>query len=123
MLDDLSDDKDQYKGGRLEGNPPIKSNGNRSKMVEFLGQFKCFIRINKATTIAKDPYKKSAYFLLLLKGPNIKGWLARQDKWLDKVDKDPTILPWRMNEWDVLESKFKKAFTNYAEQEKANEEL
>ena len=122
-LDDLSDNEDWYKGGQLEGNPPTKFNGNWSKTVEFLGQFKCFMRINKAATIAKDPYKKSAYFLSLLEGPNVEGWLACQDEWLDKVDEDPTILPWRMNEWDVLESKFKKSLTDYAEQERANEEL
>ena len=93
MLDNLSNDEDQYKGGRLEGNPPTKFNSNCSKTVKFLRQFKHYTCINKATTIAKDPYKKSAYFLLLLEGPNVKEWLARQDKWLDKVDADPTILP------------------------------
>ena len=79
--------------------------------------------INKATTIAKNPYKKSTYFLSLLKGPNVEGWLACQDKWLNKVDADPTILLWHMNEWEVLENEFKKSFTDYAEQERANEEL
>ena len=81
------------------------------------------MRINKAATIAKDPYKKSAYFLSLLEGPNVEGWLACQDECLDKVDVDPTILPWHMNKWEVLESEFKKLFTDYAEQERANEEL
>ena len=112
-----------YDTNSVFADAPTKFNGNCSKTVEFLGQFKHFMHINKATTIAKDPYKKSAYFLSLLEGPNVEGWLACQDEWLDKVDEDPTILPWCMNEWDVLENEFKKSFTNYAEQERANEEL
>jgi hypothetical protein len=41
-----------------------------------------------------DPYKKCAYFLSLMEGPDVEGWLMSQDAWLDKVDADPSIIPW-----------------------------
>ena len=122
-LDNLSDNENRYKEEWLEGNSLTKFNGDHCKTVEFFGQFECYMHINKAATIAKDSYKKSAYFLSLLEGTNVEGWLACQDEWLNKVDADPTILPWHMNEWKVLESEFKKLFTNYAEQERANKKL
>jgi hypothetical protein len=46
-----------------------------------------------------------------------------QDEWLGKVEWDPSILPLFMTEWDVMEQEFKKAFIDYAVQERATEEL
>lgn len=79
--------------------------------------------MNYDAKIMRDPYKKCDYFLSLIKGPNIEGWLMTQDKWLDRVCEDPSVLPWQMNEWEVMEQEFKKAFVDYAAQERASEEL
>jgi hypothetical protein len=45
------------------------------------------------------------------------------DNWLEAVTVNYTILPWRMDEWQVMEQEFKKAFVDYAESKKANDEL
>jgi hypothetical protein len=81
------------------------------------------MRINRDADIAKDPFKKCNYFLAFFTGPDTEGWVDQQDDWLIKVDRDPFILPWRMDEWDVMEQEFKKAFVDYAEHEKANDDL
>ena len=36
---------------------------------------------------------------------------------------DPSLLPWQMNKWQVMEREFKKAFVDYARHEKANNKL
>src|SRR5882757_4169726 len=46
-----------------------------------------------------------------------------QDAWLDKVDADPSIIPWALNEWDILQGEFVKSFIDYAEHERADAEL
>jgi hypothetical protein len=117
------DDNHVGKPRRLEGVVPTKFDGNRSKTMSFLAEFKRFMRINREADIAKDPFLKSNYFLAFFTGPDTEGWVEQQDDWLASVDRDPTILPWRMNEWDIMEREFKKAFVDYAEHEKANEDL
>ena len=47
----------------------------------------------------------------------------RQDDWLDSVNIDPSILPFHMSTWDVMEREFKKAFIDYAEHERASDEM
>jgi hypothetical protein len=79
--------------------------------------------LNKYASIFQDPFRRCAYFLSLIEGPNVEGWLMAQDEWLDKVERDPSILPFLMTEWDVMEQEFKKAFIDYAVQERAAEEL
>jgi hypothetical protein len=79
--------------------------------------------MNRDAYIAKDPYKKSSYFLSLVDGPNVDGWTQQQIKWLKRVEDDPTLLPWRMNAWEVLEQEFHKAFIDYAEHERARDQL
>ena len=37
--------------------------------------------------------------------------------------KDSSLLPWQMNEWQVMEKEFKKAFIDYARHKKANDKL
>jgi hypothetical protein len=120
---DLDDDDRDNKPRRLEGVVPTKFDGNRSKTLPFLAEFKRFMRINRDADIAKDPFKKCNYFLAFFTGPDTEGWVDQQDDWLIKVDRDPSILPWRMDEWDVMEQEFKKAFVDYAEHEKANDDL
>jgi hypothetical protein len=79
--------------------------------------------MNRDADIARDPYKKCNYFLSLFEGSDTEGWIQIMDDWLEAVTVDSTILPWRMKEWQVMEREFKKAFVDYAESEKANDEL
>jgi hypothetical protein len=91
--------------------------------MAFLSQFKRFMKMNRDADIAKDPFKRCNYFLSLLDGPDTEGWVRQQDDWLDKVEEDRNLLPWLHNEWMVMEAEFKKAFIDYAEHERANDEL
>jgi hypothetical protein len=71
--------------------------------MSFLAEFKRFMRINRDVDIAKNPFLKSNYFLAFFTGPDTEGWVEQQDDWLVSIDKDPIIIPWRMNEWDIME--------------------
>ena len=79
--------------------------------------------MNDDSRISKNPMKRSAYFLTLIRGPDVRGWVKYQRKWLAEVQADPSLLPFRMTAWQVLEREFKKAFIDYAEQERAREEI
>ena len=79
--------------------------------------------MNIDVDIAKSPYKKSTYFLLLIKGPDTEGWIDEMDDWLDKVEDDCSEIPTGMNEWQYIEQQFKKSFVDYTEHEWANKEL
>ena len=79
--------------------------------------------MNDDSHISKNPMKRSAYFLTLIRGPNVRGWVKFQRKWLADIQADPSLLPFRMTAWQVLEREFKKAFIDYAEQERAHEEI
>jgi hypothetical protein len=67
----------------LEGIPPNKFEGDRAKTLSFLTQFKWFMLMNHCATIMQDPYMKSAFFLSLMDGPKIEGWMQRTYNWLD----------------------------------------
>src|ERR1700748_2232600 len=64
-ITDLSSEEDKKKdqGGRLEGDPPAFFEGDRSKTIAFLAEFKRFMMMNRKATIARDPISKSTYFL------------------------------------------------------------
>ena len=79
--------------------------------------------MNRDAEIACDLFKKCNYFLSLFEGTDTKGWVKLQDKWLEDIIDDPSLLPWQMNEWQIMEREFKKAFVDYARHEKANDEL
>jgi hypothetical protein len=79
--------------------------------------------MNKEAKLIKDPISRCAYFLSLIDGPRVKGWVQRQLNWLDRVKERDEVLPWNMNAWDVLQKEFKKAFMDYAEHKRAYNEL
>jgi hypothetical protein len=62
---------------RLEGVVPTKFDGNRSKTMSFLAEFKRFMCINRDADIAKDPFLKSNYFLAFFTGPDTEGWVEQ----------------------------------------------
>ena len=55
-------------GSRLEGDPPELFEGDRGKTMEFLVAFKRFMIMNQDLAIAKDHYKKCAYFMGRIRG-------------------------------------------------------
>jgi hypothetical protein len=79
--------------------------------------------MNNGAYIARDPIKRCSYFLSLIRGPKVKGWTRVQNDWLDLAHEDPTILPWGMTAWQVLERKFHNAFVDYTEHEQAQDEI
>jgi len=79
--------------------------------------------MNYRANIAKDPIMHSIYFLSLLEGPKCEGWVDAADRWLCHVVEDPSMIPRRSNAWKELEKCFKEAFSDYAEHERAQDEL
>ena len=92
-------------------------------MEEFLHEFKQYAQMNAGADIMADPIKKCDFFLSLFEGDNTQGFVFQSGDWLDDVINDPDELPWSMTAWQVLEREFRKAFTDYAEQEKVDQEL
>jgi hypothetical protein len=90
--------------------------------MEFLVAFKRFMIMNRDSAIAKDHYKKCAYFMGRIRGQKTRGWVQRNYDWLDNVESDPEELYGR-SPWTVLEEDFKRSFVDYAQQEKAHDDL
>jgi hypothetical protein len=55
-------------GSRLEGDPPEYFEGDQGRTMDFLIAFKRFMIMNRDSAIAKDPYKKCAYFMGCIRG-------------------------------------------------------
>jgi hypothetical protein len=79
--------------------------------------------MNHHATIMQDPYMKSAFFLSLMDGPKVEGWMQRTYDWLNQVEADPSQLPFKMTTWQALEANFKRSFVDYAEHECMQDEL
>jgi len=122
-LENLPQDDKEDKARRLEGIHPDKFNGDRSQTTRFLATFNQFMLMNYRADIAKDPIMHSIYFLSLLEGPKCEGWVDAANRWLHHIVEDPSMIPQRSNAWRELEKRFKEAFSNYAEHERAQDKL
>jgi hypothetical protein len=109
-------------GSRLEGDPSEYFEGDRSKTMDFLVAFKRFMIMNRDSAIARDPYKKCAYFMGCIRGQKTRGWVQRNYDWLDRVEEDPEEL-YERSPWVILEEDFKWSFVDYTQQKKAQDEL
>jgi Retrotransposon gag protein len=79
--------------------------------------------MNRNVAIACDPCAKAAFFLSLIGGPKVEGWIQHTYDWLDNVKADPSLLPFKMNAWQALEAEFKKAFIDYTAHKRAQDKL
>jgi len=124
-LDDLLDEPERTnnKGRRLEGIHPDKFKGDQSKTRRFLNQFNRFMLMNHKADIAKDPISKCIYFMSLLDGEKVNGWVDMAFNWLEEIEADPSLVDRFSNPWKMMEEKFKVSFTDYAEREQAQDQL
>ena len=122
-FENLPQEDKEDKARRLEGIHPDKFNGDHSQTTRFLASFNRFMLMNYKADIAKDPIMHSFYFLSLLEGPKCEGWVVAADWWLRHVVEDPSMIPRQSNAWKELEKQFKEAFSDYAECERAQDEL
>jgi len=111
------------KGCHLEGIHPDKFEGNQSKTQRFLNQFNRFMLMNHKANIAKDPISKCIYFMSLLNGEKVNGWVNMAFNWLKEIEDDPSLIDRFSNPWKMMEEKFKISFTDYAERERAQDQL
>jgi len=107
---------------RLEGNPPDRFDGNRTRTRRFLTQFQQFMLMNDGAMITQNDIKKCTYFLSLTGGPQVDGWSEMKYDWLDSIKKDPCQLMGH-SPWEVMMQDFLDAFTNFAECEQAQNTL
>ena len=122
-LENLPQDNKEDKARQLEGIHPDKFNGDRSQTTRFLATFNWFMLMNYRADIAKDPIMHSIYFLSLLEGPKCEGWVDAADRWLRHIVEDPSMIPRQSNTWKELKKRFKEAFSDYVERERAQDEL
>ena len=123
LLENLPQDDKEDKAHQLEGIHPDKYNGDRFQTTRFLAAFNQFMLMNYKADIARDLIMHSIYFLSLLEGPKCKGWVNTTDHWLQHVVDNPSMIPHQSNAWKELKKQFKEAFSDYAEQERAQDEL
>jgi len=122
-LENLPLEDKEDKAHRLEGIHPDKFNGDHSQTTRFLATFNWFMLMNYRADIMKDPIMHSIYFLSLLEGLKCEGWVDAADRWLRHVVEDPSMIPHKSNAWKELKKRFKEAFSNYAERERAQDKL
>ena len=79
--------------------------------------------MNCNVAIACNPCAKAAFFLSLIGGLKVEGWIQCTYDCLDNIEADLSLLPFKMNAWQALEAKFKKAFIDDAVHERAQDEL
>jgi len=106
----------------LEGNPPNRFDGDRTRTCRFLTQFWQFMLMNDSATIAQNDIKKCTYFLSLMGGPQVDGWSEMKYDWLDTIKKDPHQLMGH-SPWEVMMQDFLDTFTNFVEREQAQNAL
>jgi len=124
-LEDLLDEpkRTNDKGRHLEGIHPDKFEGDRSKTRRFLNQFNRFMLMNRKADIAKDPISKCIYFMSLLDGEKVNGWVDMAFNWLEEIEANPSLIDRFSNPWKMMEEKFKVSFTDYTERECAQDQL
>ena len=79
--------------------------------------------MNAGAHIARNPMARCAYFLSLINGLKVEGWVEQMYNWLNSVDQIPGLIPPGQNAWQVLKGKFKSVFVDYTENVRAQEEL
>ena len=79
--------------------------------------------MNRKADITKDPISKCIYFMSLLDGEKVNGWVDMAFNWLEEIEANPSLINRFSNPWKMMEEKFKIAFTNYAERECAQDQL
>jgi len=79
--------------------------------------------MNRKADIAKDPISKCIYFMSLLDGEKVNGWVDMAFNWLEEIENDPSLIDRFSNPWKMMEEKFKVSFTDYAERECAQDQL
>ena len=122
-LENFSQDDKEEKARQLKGIHPDKYNGDRSQTTRFLAAFNRFMLMNYKADIARDPIMHSIYFLSLLEGPKCKGWVDAADRWLRHIVEDPSMIPCWSNAWKEFKKRFKEAFSDYVECERAQDKL
>jgi len=79
--------------------------------------------MNRKADIAKDPISKCIYFMSLLDGEKVNGWVDMAFNWLEEIEANPSLIGRFSNPWKMMEEKFKVSFTNYVERECAQDQL
>ena len=79
--------------------------------------------MNQKADIAKDPISKCIYFMSLLDGKKVNGWVDMAFNWLEEIKANPSLVDRFSNPWKMMEEKFKVSFTDYAERERAQDQL
>ena len=110
------------KGDWLKGSPPELFKGDWADMMRFLLAFDHYTFLNHNAGIMKDPHKRAALFLGLIQGKAVS-WANRASKWLKDVCDRREVPPFGFDVWQVTERKFKDVFTDYADADRAHQEL
>ena len=79
--------------------------------------------MNHKADIAKDPISKCIYFMSLLDGEKVNGWVDMAFNWLKEIEANPSLINRFSNPWKMMEDKFKVAFTDSTKREHAQDQL
>ncbi len=99
---------------KTEGNsgykrsPPTPFTGNRNKVELFMGEFKCYWKLNKNKAEMKEPYSQVLMALTYFKGERVQDWIDAQSELLEiraaKFGGDHDYI------WNEFRTSFESAF-------------
>ena len=104
---------------RLEGVPPDRFGGDRSRIRRFLTYFNQSMAMNDDTAITTNPLRRRACLLPLLEGPDVESWSELSYDRLNKIRSGGLPLLPETLAWDLLESDLLRVFVDHAECERA----
>ncbi len=110
------------KGNRLEGAMPESFKGDRLDTKRFLLAFNRYCFMNHDVTMIQDPMKCSALFLGLCQGKAIN-WANQASVWLEEVCDGKERVPFGFDIWQITVREFKDTFTDYADSDRAHQDL
>ena len=112
----------RLRGDGLEGTPPKAYNGERSDTQRFILAFDCYSLMNHTAIVMQDPMKRTALFLGLLDGKALP-WADKVATWVENVCDGRETLPFGCDVWQGVKRKFRENFTDFADANKAYQEL
>jgi len=107
---------------RLQGNPPMIFDGNRTKTLQFRAQWNLYQGINSTSDLMRNYYRRSLLFLGYIQGELVNEWVMYMTDWLMRQT-EAGFPEHTRRLWDDTLRAFTRRFSNTMEKEQAQAEL
>jgi hypothetical protein len=79
----------------------------RYKADAFIKEVKAYFQVNQDIAGFNSPIQKVAITLILIKGPDVKGWVCDMETWIDRLNPITDNIP---DVWDQFIHEFRNQF-------------